>query len=136
MGRKARNAPDAPEGGEVLKGVWGDRIRTVCANHTKPKELVFFQNTEVVGSPFYMCECRNGGPDGEPPCANAVNEADMPDIILMFLDEMARLGPLSDLTNHSFVYKKRRHKITVKVLKYTDKEIVLGLLNNTLLGVR
>ena len=94
------------------------------------------QNTEVIKTPFYACENyetdQNKG--SAPPCFNRINMDDYQGIVLKFIELMDKHGPLDDFTNCSFSYKGSRHKINVKVLRYTEKEIVLGILNTTVLG--
>ena len=123
----------------VVSNVW-ERIRIVCMNHKEPCDMKMIKNTELIKTEFYACEHympdRAAG-DDSPPCYNRVNLDDYKGIVFEFIDLISREGPLNDFTNHTFSYKKSRQKIKVKVLKYSpDKEIVLGLLNTTVLGDR
>ena len=44
--------------------------------------------------------------------------------------------PFTQLTGYSFTYKKRKHKIFVKILKSSFDDIRIGVYNETVLGKR
>ena len=111
----------------IVTNVW-DHITIWCLNHDKPVEMRVMQNTEVVKTPFYMCDGTSASG-----CANRLNLDDYQDIVLKFF-EIKTEKPFADLTNYSFSFKGHRHAYHVKILKYKDKDIRLGIKNKTILG--
>ena len=106
-------------------------------NHEEPKPMKLVINTEKVASPFYGCtqyfpESRL--PD-EAPCPNRLNMDDYQGIVLKFCDIVDEGGIENDYTNFTFEYRGGRQKSRIKVLKFTDDEIRLGILNKTVLGL-
>lgn len=116
----------------MVTNSWGDRIKLYCLNHDEPKLMNVVTNTEFIKTPFYACEDYLR----DEPCKNRLNLDDYQNIIFKLLDKVTELGPCGDLTNFGFLYKGARQKIKVKVIKYTDDEIKLGVLNMTVLGVK
>ncbi len=75
---------------------------------------------------------------GGEPCSNRLNYDDYVDIITGkggFMEKYAE-DPFNQLTGYSFTYKKRKHKIFVKVLKSSFNDIRIGVYNETVLGKR
>lgn len=114
---------------ELLINLW-DRITVYCLNHENPEEMQIMQNMEKIKSPFYAC-----GTYQSTKCPNRMNLDDYQGIVLKFADIVSSEGMATDFTNYSFNYRGNRHKLFVRVLKYTDKEIRLGIKNCTILGV-
>ena len=120
----------------MIKNLW-EKIELLCMNHEEPCDMRIIQNTELIKTPFYACiNYSSDDRDKEAPlCSNRINMDDYQGIVMKFIDKIYDEGPFNDYTNYSFSYKGTRHKIKVKVLKYSpDKEIILGLLNTTVLG--
>jgi hypothetical protein len=111
-----------------LIGLW-NRITIYCMNHEEPVEMEIVNNTEQIKTPFYACS--NYFSEG---CPNRLNLDDYQGLVLKFCDVVEKGGVLMDYTNYRFEYKGNRHKLFVKVLKYSDKEVRLGVLNKTILG--
>ena len=119
----------------LMVGLW-DRITVYCLNHDEPIQMEIVKNTEKISSPFYGCSQyfpEKVDPE-KGPCPNRLNLDDYQGIVLKFCDFVAEEGATNDYTNFTFTYKGGRHKTFVKVLKYSDKEIRLGILNKTILG--
>lgn len=117
-----------------LIGLW-NRVTVYCLNHEEPVEMVIVSNTEHIKTPFYACkqyfpENQN---ETHPPCFNRLNLDDYQGLVLKFCDMVSKEGPLINYTNYRFDYKGTRQKISVQVLKYSDKEVRLGILNRTVL---
>jgi hypothetical protein len=108
-----------------MKGIW-NLVSIWCLNHDEPKEMTVQNNTELIKTPFYAC------PD-YPACSNRLNLDDYQGLVLKFIQEVSKNPLCTDFTNYSFTYRGTRQKIFVKVLRYTDKEIRLGILNKTVL---
>ena len=108
-----------------VKGIW-DKITIWCMNHDEPVEMFVQNNTELIKTPFYACP-------NYPACGNRLNLDDYQGLVLKFIEEISKDPFSTDYTNYSFTYRGTRQKIFVKVLKYTDKEIRLGILNKTIL---
>ena len=107
-----------------MAGIWG-KISVWCLNHKEPVLLQVMQNEEFVKTPFYACP--------ESGCANRMNLDDYQDIVFKFLDIISQ-NPIANYSNYSFNFKGHRHAYHVKVLKYSDKEIRIGIKNTTILG--
>ncbi len=114
---------------ELKTDVWKD-ISVWCLNHDEPKEMRVLRNDEKFTSPFYACSERI---EGEGHCPNRINMDDYQDLVYRFFDIVAE-NPFTDLTNYSFVFKKRRHSLFVKVIRYREGDIRLGVRNKTILG--
>ena len=95
-------------------------------NHDKPKEMEILSNTEKIKTPFYAC---GNGTD----CSNRLNLDDYQGVIFKFL-EISEKNPFDDLTNYTYTYKGSRQRIEVKVLKFKDDYVRLGIKNTTILG--
>lgn len=112
-----------------VTNMW-NKVSVWCLNHDSPKPMTIIQNTEIVKTPFYACSSKVDGTDE---CANRLNLDDYQDIVLKFFDYVAE-NPFADLTNYAFTHKGHRQNIFVKVLKYKDDDIQLGIKNKTVLG--
>lgn len=116
-------------------GLWS-RVSIYCMNHEEPVKMEIASNTEQIKTPFYAC--KQYFPENQdkehPPCPNRLNLDDYQGLVLKFCETVSKGGFMTDFTNYGFDYKGTRQKISVKVLKYTDKEIRLGILNRTVLG--
>lgn len=121
----------------MIINMW-NRVSIYCLNHEKPQKMEVIKNVEKLKSPFYGCnQYMEETPEGESPCPNRLNMDDYQGIVLKFLDYVASDGDkgiVTDYTNFTFEYRGGRHKTFVKVLKYSDDEIRLGILNKTVLG--
>ncbi len=117
----------------MMLNSWGDRISVYCLNHKEPLKMNIISNTEHIKTPFYACE--NYLSEGNS-CPNRLNLDDYQNIIFKFLEKIEALGPGGDLTNYTFIHKGTRQRIKVRVLKYNDDEIRLGILNLTVLGLK
>ena len=109
----------------VIKNVW-DKISIHCMNHDKAQEMELISNTEQIKTPFICCSDRR--------CPNRLNLDDYQGICLKLM-HMIDCDPIADHTNSKFDYKGIRQKVSVKVLKYSDSDIRLGILNRTVLGI-
>ena len=116
-----------------LLNVWS-RIKIYCINHATPLPMDILQNDAVIKTPFYACEQYYQKPGNNfNGCANRMNLDDYQGIVLKFLDIISEEDITTDFTNFSFDYKGARQKLHVKVLKYTDEEISLGIINKTVI---
>ena len=124
-------------GDKNIMNMW-DRIGIYCMNHDAPVKMDIVKNTELIKTPFYACEHYGGSKkdSGKNTCYNRLNLDDYQGIVLKFLDFVGENEGFVDYTNYRFDYKGTRHKIGVRVLQYSDKEIKLGIINKTILGVR
>lgn len=109
----------------AAKGIW-NRISIWCLNHDKPRPMGIQSNTELIKTPFYVC------PD-YPECSNRLNLDDYQGLVMKFITEVSKDMYGTDYTNFTFTYRGARQKIFVRVLKYTDDDIRLGILNKTVL---
>lgn len=114
---------------ELKTDVWKN-ISVWCLNHNEPEEMQILRNDEKFASPFYAC---SELVDGKGHCPNRVNLDDYQDLIYRFFEIIAE-QPFTDLTNYSFTFRKRRHLLYVKVLKYDRDDMRLGVRNKTVLG--
>lgn len=119
----------------MLTNLWG-KIKIFCLNHDEPVEMVVLSNTEIIKTPFYACKNHNPEDKNVQPCSNRLNMDNYQEIVMQFLEQVEENGLIGDYTNYSFVYKKHQQNITVKVLKWSDKEIHIGILNNNVLGIK
>ncbi len=119
----------------LLTGIW-NRVTLYCMNHDEPVPMDIVRNTEKIASPFYGCSqyFPERIAEGENPCPNRLNLDDYQGIVLKFCDIISEEGITNDYTNYSFTYRGGRQKTEVTVLKYSDNEIRLGVLNTTVLG--
>ncbi len=116
--------------GCTVTGIW-NRITIYCTNHENPVPMVVAKNEEYIKTPFYACE--NYAKKDVEDCPNRLNLDDYQGLVLKFEDAIAK-DPFADFTGYRFVYKGARQKISVRVLKYDNKEIRLGIFNNTVFG--
>lgn len=119
-----------------LLNVW-DKISIWCLNHEKPLPMEITQNNENFKTPFYACpnrvkENKSRG-RSSPVCANRLNLDDYQGIVFK-LNEIIIENPFTNITNYTFSYRGARQKIYVKVLKYDDNSIELGIRNLTVIG--
>ena len=118
----------------VVKGLWS-RIEIYCMNHPEPVKMEIISNTDVIKTPFYACKYYVNGDEEHSVCPNRLNLDDYQGIVIKFSEIVSEDILNTDYTNYSFTYKGARQKIKVKVLKYTDNDIRLGILNMTVLGL-
>lgn len=116
----------------MVKNLW-DKIKVYCIhNHEKPIEFQLQTGkTTYYGCPKWHEENRE---PGERKCANRLNLDDYQGLVLKFLkviSDSEKDFTQVDFTNYEYDYNGPRAKIHVKVLKYTDSEIRLGILNKT-----
>lgn len=123
-------------GSEKIEGIW-NKITVYCMNHDKPVRMLIAKNTELIKTPFYACEqyFPENQDEEHLPCPNRLNLDDYQGLVFKFLDIISKEEPTTNFLNYSFTYKGTRQKISVKVLRYDDKEIRLGILNMTVLGL-
>ncbi len=114
---------------ELKTDIWKN-ISVYCLNHDEPKRMEVLRNDEKFTSPFYACSELI---DGSGHCPNRVNLDDYQDLIYRFFDVIAE-QPFADLTNFTFTFRKRKHTLFVKVLKYDRDDMRLGIKNRTVLG--
>ena len=106
-----------------------------CLNHDEPLPMSVISNTELIKTPFYACEKYIPDGSGEKPCSNRLNLDDYLGIVEKFVDIVVEEGELvTDFTNFEFTYRGTRQKIFVRCIKYTNKEVRLGIRNQTVLG--
>lgn len=120
----------------MIKNLWS-RITFCCINgHEHPIPF----RVQAGKTNFYACEKyfqENRTPE-ERACANRLNLDDAQGIVLKLSDlieENDNIECRTDLTNYSFTYVGPRASILVKIVKYSEKEIILGILNETALRV-
>ena len=119
---------------KTITNMW-DKISIYCLNHEEPRKMEILSNTEVIKTPFYSCESIHSlEKSNEVYCSNRLNLDDYQGLVLKFLDIVANNGFNNDYTNYRFEYKGVRQKINVKVIRYDDDEIRLGVINTTVLG--
>ena len=111
--------------GNVIRNVW-DKVTIYCVNHDTPAEMKLFSNTEQIKTPYMACR-------HEHPCPNRLNMDDYQGLCLKLMKKMDE-DPFANIKNLRFEYRGSRQKLAVKVLKDTDDEIRLGILNRTVLG--
>lgn len=113
-----------------------ERISVYCMNHDTPKPMEIIKNSELIKTPFYACEnyVKDVSDAGAESCFNRLNLDDYQGVVMKFLDIVGNGEIAANYTNFTYSYKGTRHKISVKVLKYDDEEIRLGILNQTVLG--
>ena len=112
-----------------------DNITIWCLNHDEPLPMSVISNTELIKTPFYACERYVPDDSGRKACSNRLNLDDYLGIMDKFMDIIIDNGEfMADFTNYEFTYRGTRQKIFVKCLKYTNKEIHLGIRNQTVLG--
>lgn len=118
----------------MMINIWS-RVTVYCMNHDKPVPMQVVKNTELIRSPFYGCSqyIPELQKEGVPLCPNRLNLDDLQGIVQKFSDIIGE-DPGADFTNYSFTYRGGRQKTTVCCLKYTDEEIRLGIMNNTVFG--
>lgn len=122
----------------AVKNIWS-KISIYCLNHETPLKMDVLQNTEAMRDAFYACENYATIPEsqrkkGDKYCYNRIGLTDYQGIIYEFMSLMDKEGPVADLTNMGFKYpKKGGSRYEVKVLKYTEDEINLGVLNKSIL---
>lgn len=111
-------------------GLW-EKVTIYCLNHEKPVPMQLFQNLEKMKSPYFNCSLYE-----EQGCPNRLNTDDYQGLVEYFLNIVANddCDSYTDYTNFRYVYKGTRHKLQVKILKYSDEEIRIGILNTTVLG--
>ena len=109
----------------VIKNLW-DKVTIYCENHEAPEEMRMLTNSEMIKTPYMACT-------HEHPCPNRLNMDDYQGICLKLMD-LINEDPFADHKNSRFEYRGARHKVKVKILKYNDHEIRLGILNRTVLG--
>ena len=119
----------------MLKNVW-EKIKLYCLNHDEPIEMSILSNTEYIKTPFYACSnyVKAPGQEGET-CPNRLNIDDYYKIVEQFLEAVEK-NPMGNFLNYTFVSKKTHQSIKVKVIKYADDEIRLGIINQTVFGKR
>ncbi len=116
----------------MVANLW-KKIKWVCANrHEQPIPFVLMQGT----SAFYACP-RYMRKDAQHPLGHDVDERACPNRISLYeepqivevlnkiIEEDLMSGAIVDYTNLVFHYKH----IEAKVLKYSDSEITISLLN-------
>ena len=120
----------------MIKILWS-RVTFCCINgHEHPIPF----RVQAGKTNFYACEKyfqENRTPE-ERACANRLNLDDAQGIVLKLSDlieENDNIECRTDLTNYSFTYVGPRASILVKIVKYSEKEIILGILNKTALRV-
>lgn len=118
-----------------MLNLWS-RVTIYCMNHDVPRPMEVVKNTERIVSPFYGCSQYIPSllKAGDVPCPNRLNMDDYQGIVMKFSDAVSQEPPGTDFTNYQFVYRGGRQKTTVRCLKYSDDEIRLGIINNTVFG--
>lgn len=106
-----------------LTGVF-ERVSIWCLNHDEPEKMEIVKNAETMKSPFFSC--------GK--CPDRLNIDDYEGIVNKLMDRMAEtLLSGDDLMGYKFDYRGPRQKISCTVIKYTDSEIRIGIINRTVL---
>lgn len=120
---------------QTTTNIWG-RISIYCLNHDRPKKMSIAENTELIKTPFYACKYYfPENQDAEHSyCPNRLNLDDYQGIVLKFIEKISEGELMTDYTNYSFEYRGARQKIFVKVLRYSEDEIRLGIRNRSVLG--
>ncbi len=116
-----------------VTNLW-NKVTIYCLNHDEPIPMTLITNTEKIKTAFYACSNYVPENKSEQSCPNRLNLDDYQGLVLKFMDVVGGANMFTDFTNYSFEYKGTRQKITVKCLKYNDKEIRLGIYNNTVFG--
>ncbi len=111
-----------------------DRISLYCINHEEPVPMHVISNTELIKTPFYACKNYMPEDSNVKPCKNRLNLDDYLGLVEKFMGIVCGGDFMADYTNYEFTYKGTRQQIYVKCLKYTDKEIHIGIRNQTVLG--
>lgn len=113
--------------GNILINLW-EKVSIYCLNHEEPVEMVIFQNLEKFKTPAYVCS------DSGNHCPNRLNLDDYENIVNKFFEYVDKEGPMMDFTNFSFRHRGARQSIYVKIIKYSHKEIKIGIFNETVFG--
>ena len=116
-----------------VTNLW-NKVTIYCLNHDEPIPMKLITNTEKIKTAFYACSNYIPENGNEHSCPNRLNLDDYQGLVLQFMDVVGSANAFTDFKNYKFEYKGSRQKITVKCLKYTDKEIRLGIYNNTVFG--
>ncbi len=111
-----------------------NKISLFCINHDEPIPMQVISNTELIKTPFYACNNYLPEDKSVKPCFNRLNLDDYLGIVEKFVDIINSGDFMADYTNYEFTYKGTRQKILIRCLKYNDKEIHLGIKNQTVLG--
>lgn len=112
----------------------GREIKFFCLNHKNPIPL----QIQVGTSQFYACPkyFKENRDADERMCVNRMTLIDAGGIIDALCKKMDAIDPITeqmDFSNYIFSYRGSRSKIKVKVIKFTAKEVHLGILNETAL---
>lgn len=112
------------------------KIKLYCLNHDEPLEMHIISNTEVIKTPFYACKNYASEVKDKTitPCSNRLNLDNYQEIMLELIEYITENGFIGDYTNYSFTYKKHKQNIFVKVIKWSDSEIMVGIRNIGVLG--
>ena len=116
-----------------VTNLWS-KVTIYCLNHDEPIPMEIISNTEKIKTSFYACSNYVPADKNAKGCPNRLNLDDYQGLVLKFMDIVGSSNMFTDFTNYKFEYIGTRQKITVKCLKYTDKEIRLGVYNNTVFG--
>ena len=116
-----------------IRNLW-DKVTIYCLNHETPEPMEVIKNVESVKTPFYACKHYLDSKENGTYCPNRLNLDDYQGIVLKLMDEISDAGMIGDFTNFSFNYKRTRQKTLVRVLKYDNEEIRLGIYNCTVFG--
>lgn len=112
------------------------KVTIYCMNHETPVEMKIAENRELIKTPFYACRYYfpENTDDAHMHCPNRLNIDDYQGLVLKLIDVVANGDMNTNYTNYHYDYKGPRHKIFVKVLKYSEDEVRLGIINRTVLG--
>ena len=118
----------------LISNMWS-RIKIFCLNHDEPLQMEVTRNLSMNSTAFYACTqyFPEKLSEGDVPCPNRLNLDDYQGIVIQFLKEVDEVPPGTDMTNYIFSYKGTRQKIDVRVIRYDDKEIHLGIINRTII---
>ena len=113
-----------------------DKVVFYCLKHTKPIGMIVKEGVSL----FYACpkymQKDEDNPDGyekdqERACANRLSFDDASNIIFKFnkiVEESLLNNVIQDFNNYEFDYKK----IHIKILKYSDNHLDIGILNKAI----
>lgn len=113
---------------DVLKNMWG-KVTVYCLNHEKPEKMEILTNEDIIKTSYYKCSAYD-----TQGCPNRLNLDDYQGIVLKIMDVMTSDPFMTNWQNYSFTYRGTRQKIDVTIIKHTEGEIRIGIMNRTVLG--
>ena len=119
----------------MLKNLWS-RIELQCMKHHVPMYVYEGAATPFYACPKYMLKDENhpdGHEEGEPGCANRISFEDYRHLVEKISADLENAflnGEMPDLTGSKYRWKN----VDAVIDKYSDKKIILSVLNKKEIG--